>query len=279
MQRAAASVNRALTDEGLMSQEYFEEAEAGASLIAVLAPEPRLVGEKSKRVHEEIGDVLIYGLLFCSAVGVDPAEAIRKKLALNAQKYPVERAREGQQSSEVFMSRPANARTRRAMAQARPARAQERPAHIITIPQTQGQPICYSYQRWSTPEQGEGDSLRRQTARATAWAEANGYLLSDATYRDEGVSAFSGGNVQHGALGAFLTAVRSGEVPRGSALYVEDLDRVSREHPLYALDTVKAMISATASARPLLMIVSAPNSAAFSSRESARSIATIRAGV
>ena len=45
MQRAAASVSRALTDEGLMSQEYFEEAEAGASLLAVLAPEPRLVTE------------------------------------------------------------------------------------------------------------------------------------------------------------------------------------------------------------------------------------------
>jgi hypothetical protein len=45
MQRAAAAVSRALTDEGLMSQEYFEEAEAGASLIAVLAPEPRLVEE------------------------------------------------------------------------------------------------------------------------------------------------------------------------------------------------------------------------------------------
>jgi hypothetical protein len=43
LQRAAASVSRALTDEGLMSQEYFGEAEAGASLIAVLAPEPRLV--------------------------------------------------------------------------------------------------------------------------------------------------------------------------------------------------------------------------------------------
>jgi hypothetical protein len=28
-----------------MSQEYFEEAKAGASLIAVLAPEPRLVTE------------------------------------------------------------------------------------------------------------------------------------------------------------------------------------------------------------------------------------------
>ena len=45
MQRAGAAVSRALTDEGLMSQEYFEEAEAGASLIAVLAPEARLVTE------------------------------------------------------------------------------------------------------------------------------------------------------------------------------------------------------------------------------------------
>jgi hypothetical protein len=45
MQRAAATVSRTLTDEGLMSQEYFEEAEAGASLIGVLAPEPRLVTE------------------------------------------------------------------------------------------------------------------------------------------------------------------------------------------------------------------------------------------
>lgn len=45
MQRAGAAVSRTLTDEGLMSQEYFEEAEAGASLIAVLAPEPRLVTE------------------------------------------------------------------------------------------------------------------------------------------------------------------------------------------------------------------------------------------
>jgi hypothetical protein len=45
MQRAASSISRALTDEGLMSQEYFEEAGAGASLIAVLTPEPRLVTE------------------------------------------------------------------------------------------------------------------------------------------------------------------------------------------------------------------------------------------
>ena len=47
----AASVSRALTDEGLMSQEYFEEAKAGASLIAVLAPEPRLVTEAGRFSH------------------------------------------------------------------------------------------------------------------------------------------------------------------------------------------------------------------------------------
>jgi hypothetical protein len=48
LQRAAASASRALTDEGLLTQEYFEEAEAGASLIAVLAPEPRLVTEAGR---------------------------------------------------------------------------------------------------------------------------------------------------------------------------------------------------------------------------------------
>ena len=43
LRRAAVNVSVAITDEGLMSQQYFDEAEAGASLIAVLAPEPRLV--------------------------------------------------------------------------------------------------------------------------------------------------------------------------------------------------------------------------------------------
>jgi hypothetical protein len=45
LQRAAVNVSAALTDEGLMGEQYFDEAEAGASIIAVLAPEPRLVTE------------------------------------------------------------------------------------------------------------------------------------------------------------------------------------------------------------------------------------------
>ena len=46
-----------------------------------------------ERVSDEIADVLIYALLFCEAAGVDPAAAIRIKLAKNAEKYPVELAR------------------------------------------------------------------------------------------------------------------------------------------------------------------------------------------
>jgi hypothetical protein len=45
LQRVGAAFTSAVTDEGLMSQEYFDEAKAGASLIAVRASEPRLADE------------------------------------------------------------------------------------------------------------------------------------------------------------------------------------------------------------------------------------------
>jgi hypothetical protein len=48
LQRAGAAFSRAVTDEGLMSEEYVEEAKRGASLIAVRASEPRLVEEARK---------------------------------------------------------------------------------------------------------------------------------------------------------------------------------------------------------------------------------------
>lgn len=45
MQRAGATFARAVTDEGLMAQEYVDEAKRGASVIAVLCSEPRLVAQ------------------------------------------------------------------------------------------------------------------------------------------------------------------------------------------------------------------------------------------
>ena len=45
------------------------------------------------RVAEELGDVMICLMNFARSVGLDPIEAARAKLALNAQRYPVEAAR------------------------------------------------------------------------------------------------------------------------------------------------------------------------------------------
>ncbi len=46
-----------------------------------------------KAVEEELADVLNYCLLLADKLGVDPAEIVKKKLAVNAKKYPVEKSR------------------------------------------------------------------------------------------------------------------------------------------------------------------------------------------
>ena len=92
------------------------------------------------------------------------------------------------------------------------------------------EPKAYSYKRFSTAAQAEGDSLRRQTAMAQAWADRVGVPLdTELTLTDEGVSAYTGANRDVGALGAFVEAVQDGRVPQGSWLLVENLDRLSRE--------------------------------------------------
>ena len=45
LQRAGAAFSGAVTDEGLLSREYLDEATAGASLLAVRASEPPLAEE------------------------------------------------------------------------------------------------------------------------------------------------------------------------------------------------------------------------------------------
>ncbi|RYD70891.1 MAG: recombinase family protein, partial [Verrucomicrobiaceae bacterium] len=86
------------------------------------------------------------------------------------------------------------------------------------------------YLRFSTPEQQKGDSFRRQSQMAIDYAARKGLELDDTlTFHDLGVSSFRGQNVATGKLGYFLEAVESGEVPQGSYLLVESLDRISRQ--------------------------------------------------
>lgn len=52
-----------------------------------------LDAETRKKVEEEIGDIQIYVARIADKLGFDPLEAARKKLAKNAKKYPVAKAK------------------------------------------------------------------------------------------------------------------------------------------------------------------------------------------
>ncbi len=106
-------------------------------------------------------------------------------------------------------------------------------------------PRAYSYLRFSTPEQMKGDSLRRQTELAERYAHQHGLELDqELNLRDLGVSAFRGANLETGALGAFLKAVRDGIVEPGSFLLVESLDRVSRKSARKAVRILEEIVEA-----------------------------------
>jgi DNA invertase Pin-like site-specific DNA recombinase len=89
-------------------------------------------------------------------------------------------------------------------------------------------PTAYSYSRFSSEKQRHGASLDRQLEAATAYAHKHSLVLDPSTYRDLGVSAFRSKNVA-GALGAFIEALDSKRIPKGSYLLVESLDRLSRD--------------------------------------------------
>lgn len=105
---------------------------------------------------------------------------------------------------------------------------------------------CYSYLRFSTPEQAGGDSLRRQTKAAEKWAKENNCHLDDSLrMADLGKSAWKNEHIgKHGALGQFIRKVESGEIEKGSILIVESLDRLSRDKVKDALPFLLLIINA-----------------------------------
>lgn len=104
---------------------------------------------------------------------------------------------------------------------------------------------AYSYLRFSTPEQSKGDSFRRQTTMATAYAAKHGLDLDETlTFHDVGVSGYRGKNKDEGRLADFLEAVHVGRVMPGSVLLVEQLDRLSREVPRKAIKVLESIVDA-----------------------------------
>jgi NTP pyrophosphatase (non-canonical NTP hydrolase) len=81
------NLSMALAAEAGELMEHFLWAESKAS--ADTARDPR----KRPEIADEIADVVIYALEFANVCGIDLAAAIEVKLAKNALKYPVEKAR------------------------------------------------------------------------------------------------------------------------------------------------------------------------------------------
>ena len=109
----------------------------------------------------------------------------------------------------------------------------------------------YSYIRFSSKKQEQGDSVRRQTATGEAWLKRHPQHTLDTTLRlnDLGKSAFRGANLdkEKGDLGKFIALAEKGEIPRGSILMLEGWDRFSRMPPFKAArvfgDLVEAGVS------------------------------------
>jgi DNA invertase Pin-like site-specific DNA recombinase len=99
--------------------------------------------------------------------------------------------------------------------------------------------LAYSYERFSEPPQGEGDSTRRQDDLVDAWCQRNGKRLDKTTRLWEpGTSAWKGRHLkdpEKNPLARFVQLVRQKKIPRGTFLIVENLDRLSRMLPVRAM--------------------------------------------
>ncbi len=102
--------------------------------------------------------------------------------------------------------------------------------------------LAYSYIRWSSDKQTDGDSLRRQTQATIDYTKKHGLTLAEGTYLDAGVSAAKGKNVEEGALRAFLDAVDEKRIDKGSYLLVETFDRLTRVPPLRAMRLLQDIV-------------------------------------
>jgi DNA invertase Pin-like site-specific DNA recombinase len=87
---------------------------------------------------------------------------------------------------------------------------------------------CYIYIRFSTPKQEEGSSETRQLDACRALIERKGWTEID-VIPDLGRSAWKGNHLTKGNLGKFANRIFNHEIPRGSIIVCENLDRLSRQ--------------------------------------------------
>lgn len=106
------------------------------------------------------------------------------------------------------------------------------------------QKLCFSYVRYSSWTQRNSDSVKRQNEMVAKWLLENPeYVLSEQRYNDHGKSGYHGDHLEN-AFGRLLAAVESGDIPSGSKVLIEQIDRAGRLAPMEMLPLVSKIVNA-----------------------------------
>lgn len=89
--------------------------------------------------------------------------------------------------------------------------------------------VAYRYHRFSSKAQDRGSSLERQQQATASLCREMEWEIAE-TLEDLGRSAWKGDHLRVGNLGKFKARVDAGEIPSGSVLVVENIDRLGREN-------------------------------------------------
>ena len=84
---APKNLSMALAAEAAELMEHFLWATPEESRAVAADP------ARKAKIAEELADIVIYALEFANATGIDVASSIEAKIAANAAKYPVDKAR------------------------------------------------------------------------------------------------------------------------------------------------------------------------------------------
>ena len=84
---SAKNVAMALVSEAAELMAHFRWSESGQD-AAVLGDARSL-----REIRHEVADVLLLLAEFANVAGIDMAQAVREKMAINAERYPVEKSR------------------------------------------------------------------------------------------------------------------------------------------------------------------------------------------
>ena len=81
------NLSMAIAAEAAELMEHFLWSDQEASRELLLDP------EKGRKIREEVADILIYTLEFANIAAIDLEAAVKEKMAENARRYPVAKAR------------------------------------------------------------------------------------------------------------------------------------------------------------------------------------------